>query len=166
MQDMLVLCDSSQSRRAALEQAEGTGHEDQRYENEAPHQQAGRLWMDLPQAKQIFVDDLIDTVIPASRRMAGIKNEGATVELNASYGIESILSPALVVQARDDQIDPYVVGATIASLIGGAELKSLEKGGRLLLGNHAELQKEIGMFLGKNLGSHGLRPYNLHSCKL
>lgn len=106
------------------------------------------LRLDLSKAERDFVDELIDTFIPASRRIAGIRNEVAAVSPAATYDLESILSPVLVVHTEDDRINPFEIGATITQRIGRAEFAPLETGGHLLLGHHAELRAKIRKFLG------------------
>jgi pimeloyl-ACP methyl ester carboxylesterase len=102
---------------------------------------------DLSQAERDFVDGLIDTFVPASRRVQGLGTEAAAVDADATYGLESIVSPVLVVHAKDDRINPFEIGAAIARRIGQAEFVPLETGGHLLLGHHAELRTRIRAFL-------------------
>jgi pimeloyl-ACP methyl ester carboxylesterase len=94
-----------------------------------------------------FTDRLVESFLPASGRLAGIRNEGAAVEPGAVYNLEAIRAPVLVVHAADDRLNPVAVGEVIASQIAGAEFIRYETGGHLLLGHHEELRARIQAFL-------------------
>lgn len=98
--------------------------------------------------EKAFVDALIDTFSPASRRLKGVNNEGAAVDPGARYDLERIEAEVLVVHARDDGLNPFAVGEEIAAGIPAARFMPLDEGGHLLLGRHAELREEIERFLG------------------
>lgn len=102
---------------------------------------------DLSPREALFLRRLVDGFLPASRRLAGVNNEGAAVDPAARYGLEAIQSPVLVVHAQDDRLNPVAVGQEIARRIPTARLLSLEQGGHLLLGHHDRLQQEVGEFL-------------------
>lgn len=99
-------------------------------------------------AEADFVDALIDGFLPASQRLAGLGNESAALDPDASYDLETIAAPALVVHAADDRLNPVLVGETIAARLPGAEFIRLDSGGHLLLGHHAALASRIARFLG------------------
>ena len=105
------------------------------------------LRRELATPERNFVNALIDTFLPASGRTAGVRNEAAAVDPTASYDLESIIAPVLVVHAKDDRINPFDIGAAIARRIDGAEFIALETGGHLLLGHHAELRGRVREFL-------------------
>ncbi len=92
---------------------------------------------------QAFVRDLIDAFIPASRRLAGVNNEGAAVDPAVTYHLEHIRAEVLIVHARDDRLNPFEVGTAIAARIPDSRLLALDRGGHLLLGRHAELRREF-----------------------
>lgn len=97
----------------------------------------------LSDQEALFVRDLIDTFLPASRRLDGVNNEGAAVDPAAIYDLEHIRAEVLVVHARDDRLNPFEVGETIAARIPRSRLLALDRGGHLLLGRHAELRREF-----------------------
>lgn len=103
----------------------------------------------LSDEEELFVRDLIDTFLPASRRVAGVNNEGAAVAPAANYDLESIRAEVLVVHARDDRLNPFAVGETIAARIPRSRLLVLDQGGHLLLGHHAELSREFQVLLAE-----------------
>lgn len=90
-----------------------------------------------------FVRDLVDTFLPASRRIAGLDNEGAAVDPAAVYDLESITAEVIVVHARDDRLNPFDIGETIAARIPNSRFIGFDRGGHLLLGHHANLKEEF-----------------------
>ena len=111
------------------------------------------LVMDLPPDELRFVDRLVNGFIPASSRLAGVRNEGAAVDPATSYDLEAIRSPTLVAHSRDDRLNPFVIGEALVRRIPGSRLIAFGKGGHLLLGHHAQLRTEIATFLGQNATS-------------
>ncbi len=101
----------------------------------------------LSSEEERFVRDLIDTFLPASRRLAGVSNEGAAVAPAASYDLESIRSKVLVVHARDDRLNPFEIGEAIAARVRQSRFLAFDRGGHLLLGRHAELREEFEQLL-------------------
>lgn len=97
----------------------------------------------LDDGEKAFVKDLVDGFLPSSRRIRGVNNEGAAVDPSATYDLESIRADVLVVHARDDRLNPFVVGETIAARIPNSRFIALDRGGHLLLGSHAALRAEF-----------------------
>lgn len=95
----------------------------------------------------LFISNLIDTFLPASRRLGGVNNEGAAVDLATAYDLEAIRAKVLIVHARDDRLNPFAVGATMAARIPQNRLLVFDQGGHLLLGHHAELRRELEVLL-------------------
>jgi pimeloyl-ACP methyl ester carboxylesterase len=93
-----------------------------------------------------FVDRLVEGFLPASARLAGVRNEGAAIDPGAVYDLERIAAPTLVVHARDDRINPFTVAEAIATRVPGAELVAYDTGGHLLLGRHAEVRARLAAF--------------------
>jgi pimeloyl-ACP methyl ester carboxylesterase len=104
------------------------------------------LRAELPMAEEAFIRDLVDTFLPASRRVAGVKNEGAAVDPRVTYDLEAIRAPVLVVHARDDRLNPVQVGETISTRIAGSQWVRFERGGHLLLGHHSEVSGRVARF--------------------
>jgi len=97
--------------------------------------------------EQAFVADLAAAFLPASARVAGIRNEVAAIDPAARYDLEAIAAPSLVIHARDDRINPFNVGETIARRVPDAAFLPLETGGHLLLGRHDVVRARIRSFL-------------------
>lgn len=104
---------------------------------------------DLSDEEALFVRDLIDTFLPASRRLAGVNNEGAAVDPSATYNLEAIRARVLIVHARDDRLNPFAVGSTLAARIPQSRFLPLDRGGHLLLGHHADLRREFDSLLAE-----------------
>ncbi|WP_435417909.1 alpha/beta hydrolase [Parerythrobacter aurantius] len=100
----------------------------------------------LPVEEVQFVDRLVDTFLPASDRLVGVGNEGAAVDPDATYRLEAISAPTLVVHAKDDSLNPFAIAEEIARRIPVARLVAFERGGHLLLGHHAQLRALVEEF--------------------
>jgi len=96
------------------------------------------------------VEAMVDAFQPVTRRTAGVANEGAAIDPDARYALETITAPTLVIHARDDGINPFAVGARTAERIPGAEFMVLNSGGHLSLGHRAEIQARVKAFLRKH----------------
>ncbi|MBY0567115.1 MAG: alpha/beta hydrolase [Hyphomonadaceae bacterium] len=103
----------------------------------------------LSDEESLFVLELVDTFLPASRRLDGVKNEGAAVDPAASYDLEVIQAEVLVVHARDDRLNPFAVGETIAGRIPRSRFLAVDQGGHLLLGHHVELRREFQLLVSQ-----------------
>lgn len=97
--------------------------------------------------ERLFVAHLIDGFLPASARLAGVGNEGAAVDPRATYRLESILAPTLIVHTEDDRLNPVAIANALGNRIPAARTIIFERGGHLLLGHHAELRAQVVHFL-------------------
>ncbi|MGP1353872.1 MAG: alpha/beta fold hydrolase [Parasphingopyxis sp.] len=101
----------------------------------------------LPDEERRRVDRLVASFLPASRRIEGIGNEAAAIAPDASYSLEDITAPTLIVHARDDRINPFAIGVDLSQRIANAEFVEIERGGHLLLGHHEEIRDRVRTFL-------------------
>jgi pimeloyl-ACP methyl ester carboxylesterase len=99
--------------------------------------------------EEAFVKDLIDTFLPASKRVEGVLNEGAAVDPALTYHLEKIRSDVLIVHAADDRLNPLEISKILAARISHSEFLAMETGGHLLLGHHAELRERISKYLAE-----------------
>jgi 2-hydroxy-6-oxonona-2,4-dienedioate hydrolase len=97
----------------------------------------------LSENEALFVSSLIDTFLPASRRLDGLNNEGAAVDPLAAYGLETIRAEVLIAHARDDKLTPIAVSTAMAARIPQNRFLVFDRGGHLLLGHHNELRTEL-----------------------
>lgn len=102
---------------------------------------------DLSSDEEAFIRQLVDGFMPASKRVAGVGNEGASVDPEMVYRLDSIEAPILVIHARDDRLNPFAVAEVIAERVPNARLIALDDGGHLLLGHHAEVRRLARNFL-------------------
>lgn len=105
------------------------------------------LTTDLPAEEERMIADLVEGFLPASRRMAGVRNEVAAIDSSARYDLESISAPILVLHARDDRINSFSVAEAVAARAPEAVLVGFDRGGHLLLGHHASARARIASFL-------------------
>lgn len=101
----------------------------------------------LSRQDQAFVSALVDSFLPVTARVAGLRNEGAAIDPRTGYDLAAIAAPTLVVHARDDGINPFAIGTHTAESIAGAELMALPDGGHLLLGHADEVRDRVVEFL-------------------
>jgi 2-hydroxy-6-oxonona-2,4-dienedioate hydrolase len=104
----------------------------------------------MTQADMPFVQGLIDAFLPVTKRTAGLRNEGAAIDPNASYDLAKISAPTLVIHAKDDGINPFLFGEYTARNIPGTDFMALETGGHLLLGHLEEIRTRVSAFLKAN----------------
>ncbi len=102
--------------------------------------------------EQAFVADILDTFQPVTRRVAGLANEGAAIDPDATYAMDKITAPTLVIHAEDDGINPFPIGEYTARHISGAEFMPLATGGHILLGHHDEVRERVNAFLRQHAG--------------
>lgn len=103
----------------------------------------------LTESEEDFVARLVGAFLPASRRFAGVTNEGAAISPDATYTLERITAPTLIVHARDDRLNQFAIGEALAARIPSAEFIPLENGGHLLLGHHVEVRARVAAFLSR-----------------
>ncbi|MFN0100888.1 MAG: alpha/beta fold hydrolase [Bryobacteraceae bacterium] len=94
-----------------------------------------------------FLARMVDMFEPVTKRKDGMQNEGAAISPGTRYPLEQIAKPTLVIHSRDDGINPFAFGEYTARHIPNAKLVSLETGGHLLLGHHAEVGALVNSFL-------------------
>ncbi|MBY0563466.1 MAG: alpha/beta hydrolase [Hyphomonadaceae bacterium] len=101
----------------------------------------------LTQDEAAFVARMVDSFQPVTDRTRGLANEGAAIDPAATYALERIAAPTLVIHARDDGINPFAFGRYTAERIPGAAFMPLDDGGHLLLGRHSDVRSRVSAFL-------------------
>ncbi len=91
------------------------------------------------------VTEILEMVLPLSRRVAGINLDSET--LLAPSPLEHIQVPTLIVTARDDLFNTLPAAEFTASRIPGAKLIVLETGGHLFVDRQREVAAAIADFL-------------------
>ncbi len=95
------------------------------------------------------VDRVLQTMLPISRRVAGMQNDGAVAASLTRYALEDIRVPTLVISAADDRYGTYDSGSYTAGKIAEARFIGFTTGGHLLLGHDAEVRSQVRGFLGE-----------------
>jgi pimeloyl-ACP methyl ester carboxylesterase len=101
----------------------------------------------LSREEKHFVARLVDSFLPASARVDGVRNEGAAIDPNVAYTLENIATPTLIIHARDDHLNQFAIGEALAARLPNAEFAPLPSGGHLLLGQHALVRARVSAFL-------------------
>ena len=93
------------------------------------------------------VSDIMRSILPLSKRAAGIRADSATVL--SEWPLERIKVPTLIVTAKDDLFQTLPGSSFTAERIEGAQLKVLETGGHLMLGGGDDVREAVADFLGR-----------------
>ena len=91
------------------------------------------------------VTEVLQMVLPLSRRVAGIRLDSETAL--APSALEHIQVPTLIITARDDLFDTLPAAEFTAARIRGAKLVVLETGGHLFVDRQREVSAAIADFL-------------------
>ena len=94
------------------------------------------------------VTALVQTFLPVTDRLPGLANEGAAIDPAATYPLDRITAPTLIVHARDDGINPFPIAEFLAQSLPQAHFLPLDSGGHLLLGHKADITAAIAETLG------------------
>ena len=100
-------------------------------------------------AERERVTALMRSILPLSRRIAGINAEGA-FQLK-EWPLQEIRCPTLIVSAEDDLFRTLPGARFTAERIAGAELKVLPDGGHLMVGRGEEVQQAVASFLSRHM---------------
>jgi len=87
------------------------------------------------------------TILPASERRDGLRNDLAVLTGSPRYELERVRAPTLVVGAEDDRFGIYESARALARRVPGARFLGVPSGGHLLVGHRRELMSEIAAFL-------------------
>lgn len=98
-----------------------------------------------------IVDQMLRSILPISRRTAGIWNDSVVSSSLTRYALEDIHVPTLVISAADDLYGTYESGLYTAEQIHDGEFIGFATGGHLLLGHETEVRSQITRFLKERL---------------
>ena len=93
------------------------------------------------------LDEVVESILPASERRVGLLNEGRLQRPGNLYPLEKIAVPTLLISAADDLYRTLPVARHAASIIPDARLLEFEMGGHLLLGHQDDVQREVSTFI-------------------
>ena len=95
-----------------------------------------------------IVTELVNGFLPVTDRLPGLANEGAAIDPAATYPLDRITTPTLIVHARDDGINPFPIAEYLANSLPKARFLPLPEGGHLLLGHKADVIEAVADILG------------------
>ena len=98
-------------------------------------------------AERERVTALMHSLLPLSRRIAGIEAEGA-FEMKP-WPLQRICAPTLIVTAEDDLFRTLPGARFTAAGIPGAELEVLPDGGHLMVGHGGRVEARVAEFLDR-----------------
>ena len=101
-------------------------------------------------AEREELDATLMSVLPVSRRWAGLLNDAAVVSTLTRPPLEQITAPTLLISAEDDLYGTYRGAQYAADHIPGARFIGYRDGGHLLIGHSGEVRKEIAAFASKH----------------
>lgn len=93
------------------------------------------------------VDELLRDILPISRRLAGLANDGVIGTTLTRYALEDIRVPTLVISTMDCLYATHESSVYTTEHVAGAKLIVFRTGGHLLLGHDADVRAEVGIFL-------------------
>jgi pimeloyl-ACP methyl ester carboxylesterase len=99
--------------------------------------------------EQSRLSRIMRDILPLSRRVAGLRNDGAA--RIGPWPLERISAPAFVMSSEDDLYGTLPAARFTAEHIAGAELMVVDSGGHLLVGRGAEIRGRIADFLRRRL---------------
>ena len=102
------------------------------------------------------VTRIMRSVLPLSSRVAGIAVD-SSVTLSP-WPLERIRVPVLIISATDDLFKTLPGAQFTTEQIPGAELRVLEHGGHLMVGQGEQVKDWIRQFLGRKPGPSGKSP--------
>ena len=104
-----------------------------------------------PEQDRQRVTELMNSILPLSARVRGIEVDGLT-EMSP-WSLERIAVPTLIISAEDDLYKTLPGAQFTAERIKGAELRVLEIGGHLMVGQGKQVQAWISDFLNRRLAT-------------
>ncbi len=111
------------------------------------------VYRNAPIEERRRVDRMLRSILPVSRRVAGLLNEAEIAANLTRYPLEEMRVPALVISAADDLYDTYESSLLTAEQIRDGKFVGFSTGGHLLLGHEAEVRSEIARFLKEHIGA-------------
>jgi 2-hydroxy-6-oxonona-2,4-dienedioate hydrolase len=94
-------------------------------------------------AERARVDAMLESILPASIRADGLRNETKIAKNLEPYALEKIRAPTLIISARDDGYGTFASAQYTASKIAGARFIGFEQGGHMTVGHGDEIEQEI-----------------------
>ncbi|MGZ7031086.1 MAG: alpha/beta fold hydrolase [Thermoanaerobaculia bacterium] len=97
------------------------------------------------------VDQMLRSILPISRRAAGIENDSVVSSTLTRYPLEDMPVPTLVISAEDDLYGTFASSLYTAEHVRDGKFVSFATGGHLLVGHDAEVRSQVAGFLKESL---------------
>ena len=104
------------------------------------------------------VQNILEHILPVSRRRIGLLNEAVVVPKLPRYELEELKTPTLIIAAEDDLYGMFPGSRYSAEHIPNARFIGYATGGHLLVGHQQEVTAEIVRFLRAHATSPELAP--------
>ena len=98
-------------------------------------------------AEKARVAQMMENILPVSRRRLGLLNDAAVTSTLGRYELERISAPTLAISAADDLFGTYETARYSAEHIPGARFIGYPTGGHLWVGHHDEVLAGIAAFV-------------------
>jgi 2-hydroxy-6-oxonona-2,4-dienedioate hydrolase len=97
--------------------------------------------------EQARVGQILEHILPVSRRRLGLLNDAAVTASLPRYELERITTPTLVISAADDLFGTFDGARYTAEHVPGARFIGYPSGGHVWVGHQQEVMSEIAAFL-------------------
>jgi pimeloyl-ACP methyl ester carboxylesterase len=91
---------------------------------------------------------ILHELMPISRRVSGMQNDGRMAGQPAKNDFSAITPPVLLISAEDDRFGTAATARTIKERLPAARLVIYPSGGHIWLGHDDDLADEIVRFIG------------------
>lgn len=99
------------------------------------------------EAERARVQQMIDGILPVSRRRLGLLNDANVTSTQPRYALERITAPTLAISVADDLFGTWDSARYSAGQIPGARFIGYPSGGHVWVGHHDRLAVDIAAFL-------------------
>ena len=93
--------------------------------------------------ERLRINDMIDNILPASMRAAGLISDTAAGKHLTPSALQTLRTPTLVISARDDRYGTFATAQYTASQIPGARFIGFDQGGHTWVGHNDEVMEAI-----------------------
>lgn len=97
--------------------------------------------------------EVMRSILPLSSRVRGIQVDSSA--MISEWPLDQVRVPTLIVSAKDDLYKTLLGARFTAAHIPGAQLKVLESGGHLMLGQDRRIRRWISDFLALRIRRKG-----------
>jgi len=98
-----------------------------------------------------YAEEVMDTILPPSKRMDGISSEQSKEMMEPLQKLESITVPTLIISFKNDKYGTFEIARTLANTIPNSRFVPFEDGGHLAIGHHEVIYEETSNFLWEHI---------------